>query len=158
MPRTGRPATARAAFNADVLEGMLAVRATLDDVCDHFGISQESLRRNIRRHYGKGTTFESLSRRFVSRTRLSVRRMYLAAAMSRKPNGDPKFPALLRDAVGRFGDLPLYVQVAKDPEQHEEELAAQHHAATVAASTRDVEAQRVEKVMGLLAAALAPKR
>lgn len=153
MPRTGRPATARAAFDQGQFESMLAVLATRIEVCAWFGFSEESLNRNIRRVYGQKATFEQLAAHFSAKTRVSLRRRVLSKALAEK---DGKYDgAMLRYAAERYAGLAAQVVVTRDPAQHDEEMAAQHAAAAAAQSAKAVEAQRVDAVLGLLGAALA---
>ncbi len=133
---------------------MLAVHATEDEVKTVLGISTDSLLRCIKREYGRKATFAILSAQFATVTKISVRRAYLISAMKKDRKGNYVNQATLRHAATRFGDLKAHVVVHADPEQHEEQLAAQHAAATVAQTTREHESSRVDAVLKLLGAAL----
>lgn len=150
-PRIGRPASAYAKFDAKVLEGMLSGMMTLDECAIHFGMSHESLRRAIRAHYGKRETFERLAARFGVGTKLSLRRRVIATALATDKEGRYD-GAMLRYAADRFAGLSPHVVVAKDPEQHEAEVSLRERELADAATTREQETERVERMAAVLAA------
>jgi AraC-like DNA-binding protein len=149
--RMGRPPRAREAFKQDVFEALLAVRATEDDVLTEFRISESTLKRCIKQTYGRHATFDTLSKLFKGRTKLSLRRRVLAKAFYEK-NG--KYDsAMIRYAHQRFDDMPMVLQLQDDPDQHADRMAIQSAAASITVKTQEREAVRVDRLLELLAAA-----
>lgn len=131
----GRPATAKAKFDRASFETALKLQATKDMAAVALGMSRASLDRCIADEY-PGETFETLADKHRTEVTLSLRQRVLRGAMA----GDR---TLLIFAAKAFAGLKERVEVAKDPEQHKDDLKAAKAVVTA-------EAARVDAVLAAL--------
>lgn len=148
----GRPPDAQRKFDPKVFDALLAVQATLEECKTYFNVSESSLRRAIRAHYGRGVSFDRLRKDRMTFAKLSIRRRCLSVALGARTN-----TTMLKFVAQTFGEMQEQVQVKDDPAQFDRRLEAQRardaEAAEAAAKAATREDARVQAVMALLKSA-----
>jgi hypothetical protein len=154
MPRTGRPAAAQAKWNKKAFEATLAIGATMEDCVIALGMSAASIKRAMKKEYGRHVTFDQLARENRTALKLSARRN-LAIAAAKK---DPKTGRLYNQAcaihlakvVGEWTDR---ITVREDDEQfavRQQRADLEAEELRAVRTAQQLSAERVAAVMALL--------
>ena len=153
MARTGRPATAQAKFDQNKFEAYLTVRTCKSVVLAVMEISEPSLRRAIKRVYGRKATFDILAHKFGGKTQITTRTTMLTAALAKDSKGKHYNQQALIYATKTLGDLSDKVVIKDDPDQHDERMAAAAATAEAVVEIRERETVRIELLIAALSKA-----
>ena len=78
MPKTGRP---KITISQDIFEALCSIQCTKAEIWHVLHVSEPTLRRWIRRTYGKKHTFDTIHENFMSEGKKSLRRAMFDSAI-----------------------------------------------------------------------------